>query len=91
MVGLSLFGAEWLAVALAALVIVLVLRRDWYATVSVTLVYGGAELLNTLLKAVFQRARPLPTTDFLPVQQFSFPSGHAMVAASVYLSRAVPD
>jgi undecaprenyl-diphosphatase len=64
---LPLLGAEWLAVTVAELMIVLVLRCDWYAAVSVT------------------RPRPMPTTNFLPIQQFSFPSGHAMVAASVYL------
>jgi membrane-associated phospholipid phosphatase len=85
MAWLSLLGAEWLAVAVAALMIVLVLRRDWYAAASVTFVFAGAELLNTLLKGLFQRPRPIDTDDFLPMQQFSFPSGHAMVAASVYL------
>jgi undecaprenyl-diphosphatase len=36
------------------------------------------------LKALFQRGRPEPLAGFIAAQQFSFPSGHAMVAAAFY-------
>ncbi len=45
----------------------------------------GAQLLNNVLKDLFQRTRPAPVAGLIPAQAFSFPSGHAMVAAAFYL------
>jgi undecaprenyl-diphosphatase len=42
-------------------------------------------LLNDVLKDWFQRTRPAPVGALIPAQAFSFPSGHAMVAAAFYL------
>jgi undecaprenyl-diphosphatase len=50
---------------------------------------SGAGLLNTLLKQTFARARPEAFFDYpLPLSQ-SFPSGHAIFAASVFGGLAV--
>ncbi len=48
------------------------------------LVTGGAQLLNDVLKGEFHRVRPAPVLGMIPVQAFSFPSGHAMVSAAFY-------
>jgi undecaprenyl-diphosphatase len=53
--------------------------------VSLLLVVVGAQLLNNVLKDAFQRERPTPVTGLISAQQFSFPSGHAMVSAAFYL------
>jgi undecaprenyl-diphosphatase len=52
---------------------------------------SGTLLLNVIMKALFQRERPLVETIYL-VQlpsSFSFPSGHAMCSAGVFASLAV--
>ena len=46
----------------------------------------GGWLLNDLLKQVFQRARPDIVPHLRDVMSLSFPSGHAMSAAAVYLT-----
>jgi membrane-associated phospholipid phosphatase len=48
-------------------------------------VAGGAQILNDILKDAFHRARPTPIAGFIDAQQYSFPSGHAMVSAAFYL------
>jgi undecaprenyl-diphosphatase len=36
------------------------------------------------LKVLFHRPRPTPVGGFIDAQQYSFPSGHAMVSAAFY-------
>ena len=85
MQGVSLMGAQVLGVVVAAVLALLAVRRRWGDAVSLLLVVSGAQLLNTLLKATFQRERPMPYLELLPAQQFSFPSNHTMLATAVYL------
>ncbi len=61
----------------------LISGRRWLESASLTLCLGGAVLLNTLLKHLFERSRP----DYLRVVEvsgYSFPSGHAMVSLCFY-------
>jgi undecaprenyl-diphosphatase len=81
----SALGAEILAVLLVGLVGVLGWKRRWGAAVSLLVTVGGAQLLNNVLKDWFHRTRPAPVDALIPAQAFSFPSGHAMVAAAFYL------
>lgn len=81
----SMLGAEILAVLLVSLVGVLGWQRRWGAAVSLLVIVGGAQLLNNVLKDWFHRTRPAPVDALIPAQAFSFPSGHAMVAAAFYL------
>jgi undecaprenyl-diphosphatase len=46
----------------------------------------GAGLLNTALKSAFGRPRPTVVPQLAMVDSMSFPSGHAMIAAAVYLT-----
>jgi undecaprenyl-diphosphatase len=46
----------------------------------------GAGLLNTVLKSAFGRPRPSVVPQLAMVDSMSFPSGHAMIAAAVYLT-----
>lgn len=46
----------------------------------------GAGLLNTVLKSTFGRPRPTIVPQLAMVDSTSFPSGHAMIAAAVYLT-----
>ncbi len=82
---LSLMGSEVVAVLLVLLLVLFAVQRRWGAAVALLLATGGAQLLNNVLKELFQRTRPAPVVGFIPAQAFSFPSGHAMVAAAFYL------
>lgn len=46
----------------------------------------GAGLLNAALKSTFGRPRPSVVPQLATVDSTSFPSGHAMIAAAVYLT-----
>ena len=81
----SALGAEWLAVLMVVLLVVMGWQRRWGAVVGLLITVIGAQLLNDVLKDWFQRTRPAPVDSFIPGQAFSFPSGHAMVAAAFYL------
>ena len=61
-------------------------RRD--ATLLAATVVG-ATLLNTVLKAVFQRTRPDFWEHLVTENSYSFPSGHAMASMSIAASLAV--
>ena len=49
-----------------------------------TLTMVGVTLLNWILKAVFQRPRPLPFFGLTTPTSYSFPSGHALAAFCFY-------
>jgi len=72
-------------IVLAAIVWLLLIRRAGSAAL-VALSVGGGVLLSSLLKTGFARPRPdlAPHADI--VHTLSFPSGHAMSAAVVYLT-----
>ncbi|MFL5606785.1 MAG: phosphatase PAP2 family protein [Gemmatimonadaceae bacterium] len=65
--GIVILGVGWL-----------VLRRDWFRAVALTLAVVGGSLLNDLLKALFHRGRPETATEFIRHESWSFPSGHSM-------------
>ena len=81
----SLLGSEVVALLLVALLGVWLVRRRWAQAAALLAVTGGAQLLNNVLKDHFQRPRPAPVLGLIPAQHWSFPSGHAMVAAAFYL------
>jgi undecaprenyl-diphosphatase len=80
----SAMGSEVLGVLLIVLVGVFIWRRRWGAATALVLTTLGAQLLNDLLKDLFQRTRPAPVVGLISAQSFSFPSGHAMVSAAFY-------
>ena len=82
---ISAFGAEVLAVLMVVLLILFVWQRRWGAAVGLLVTVVGAQMLNNVLKDWFHRTRPAPLEGLIPAQAFSFPSGHAMVAAAFYL------
>ncbi len=69
----------------ACVLIVLAAKRRWREARYLVLAAGGALVLNTILKALFHRARPGAELVYLlatPVSP-SFPSGHAMGTTGV--------
>ena len=85
MQAISTIGGIGVVVLFVALLVYFGRRRRWPAALALALVTGGAYLLNTVLKAIFQRTRPTPVEIPLWAQVYSFPSGHAMISAAFYL------
>jgi membrane-associated phospholipid phosphatase len=80
----SMFGSEVIWLLGALLLALFAWQQRWGAAVLLVVVAGGAQLMNNVLKASFERARPIPVTTFIVAQQYSFPSGHAMMSAAFY-------
>lgn len=83
--GLTQFGAVHGAIATSLLAIGLVRKKPRLVGQVVTGAIGGvcAELL---LKRIFRRKRPTLLAHLERVKSSSFPSGHSMSAASLYLT-----
>jgi undecaprenyl-diphosphatase len=64
-------------------VLMLVRRRTFLATAWIVATAGGA-LLNTGLKAIFERSRPAHLHGFASADGWSFPSGHSSGSFIVY-------
>lgn len=82
----ALGGVTFLTLLTIAISGFLIHRRMYGA---VTLVVGstlGALLLSTLLKNLFDRPRPTLVAHLMQVHSSSFPSGHSMLSATVYLT-----
>lgn len=64
----------------------LALARRWATLSLILLVVVGSLIFNQLLKLGFNRPRPDLVPHGMAVYNASFPSGHAMISASVYLT-----
>lgn len=73
---------EFLLLLAVALYLIIRLRHIW-ETVVITCCLVGAWILNYELKDIFQRSRP-SIQHLVEIGSYSFPSGHAMVAAAFY-------
>jgi undecaprenyl-diphosphatase len=80
----SFMGSEVVVVLGSLLVATFVIQRRFGAAGMLVLVTGGAQLLNNVLKDAFHRVRPETVIGWIAAQQYSFPSGHAMVSAAFY-------
>ncbi len=63
-------------------------RRQYHALGLLLVATVGGVLLNELLKLVFARPRPPLAFHLTEVRSMSFPSGHAMESAIIYLTLA---
>jgi len=64
----------------------LALERKHGAAVLVAVAVGGGGLLSTIMKQIFARDRPDVVPHLVAVTSPSFPSGHSMLAAILYLT-----
>jgi undecaprenyl-diphosphatase len=85
----ALGGVAVLTLLTAAVAAWLALRRLWGATWLLLASVGGGILASTFLKLLFERARPDLVPHLSHVTSASFPSGHSMMAAVVYLTLGV--
>jgi undecaprenyl-diphosphatase len=81
---LSFMGSEAVLILSGILLVLFGWQRRWGAAAILVLISGGVQLLNDVLKTIFHRTRPLPVLGIIAAQQYSFPSGHAMVSAAFY-------
>ena len=78
-------GYYYVVVPLLVVAVFLFYRRDWrLSAVLLAISTGGSIVLTTVLKGVFQRARPELFDSGYQASFYSFPSGHATVAAGFY-------
>ena len=77
----STFGIAAWSLAFAA-VLARLRERIWIMTLA--LAVGGGMLVNLLLKAVYERARPRFDLPVLELSSYSFPSGHTAAAVAFY-------
>jgi undecaprenyl-diphosphatase len=82
----ALGGVAVLTLLTAAVVGYLLLVRKPRAAAFVTVAICGAAGLSLALKGVFERPRPDLVPHLSYVTSSSFPSGHSMLSASVYLT-----
>jgi undecaprenyl-diphosphatase len=82
----ALGGVAFMALLTAAVAVYLLLCRRWTALALLAAAAGGGLLLSLLLKGVFHRDRPQVVPQLSYVDTTSFPSGHSMNAAIIYLT-----
>ena len=82
----ALGSSTVLGLATLAICGFLVLQRMARTAAFVFVATSGGWILNELLKEIFQRARPTVVPHLQSVMTLSFPSGHAMTSAAVYLT-----
>lgn len=82
----ALGGVAVLGLVTAAVVGFLLLTRTYHAVGLVLVATLGGLLLSTVLKDFFDRPRPDLVPHLSRVHTASFPSGHSMLSAVVYLT-----
>jgi undecaprenyl-diphosphatase len=82
----ALGGMGVVGLIIAGVTLYLALARRWATLWLLLSVVAGSLLLNEALKLGFNRPRPDLVPHGMIVYQASFPSGHAMLSASVYLT-----
>jgi undecaprenyl-diphosphatase len=84
----SLGGGPVLILLIASVLGFLLLRKEYLIALLVLFATLGGTALGQLLKNIFGRERPTIVTHLMDVGQLSFPSGHSLMSAVVYLSLA---
>src|SRR4051794_36521751 len=82
----ALGGIGVIGIVTVVTTLYLALARRWSTLSLFLIVVAGGLFFNQILKAGFNRPRPDLVPHGMVVYQASFPSGHAMLSASVYLT-----
>jgi membrane-associated phospholipid phosphatase len=84
------FGSSAVMIPLATLTLVLCyIKREFHILKMLGATFGGALLLEFLLKTAFHRTRPIPFFDLPTPASYSFPSGHALFSFCFFAGLAV--
>jgi len=84
----ALGGSTVLGLVVIVVIGFLMLQTRYRTAIVVAITWCSGELLNAALKHVFNRPRPSIVPHLRAVYTTSFPSGHAMESAIVYLTLA---
>jgi undecaprenyl-diphosphatase len=84
----ALGSAPVLSIFVLAVAGALAARRQFHAVLLLLAATIGGILLNDALKGLFARPRPDVALHLIEVRSLSFPSGHAMESAIIYLTLA---
>ncbi len=82
----ALGGTTVISLLTAAAVGFLALHRQWRNVITLVSAVGGAAIVSNVMKVSLLRERPALALHLTDVWSFSFPSGHAMMAAATYLT-----
>jgi undecaprenyl-diphosphatase len=82
----ALGGVTVIALVTGTVAGFLLLDRKYAATAFVLTAAGSGFALSAALKGVFRRPRPEVVPHLMPAHYSSFPSGHSMMSAVVYLT-----
>jgi undecaprenyl-diphosphatase len=84
----ALGGVAVLTLVSAVVTLDLLLRRRWRHALLLPVAVAGGQILSNVAKAAYGRPRPDLVPHGVDVVSASFPSGHSMMAAAVYLTLA---
>lgn len=76
----SFIGSPGLFIVGVILAVVFAVKKQWARLLVGAIAMLGGALLNTVLKLVFARPRPVFVEPILQLPDHSFPSGHAMIS-----------
>jgi undecaprenyl-diphosphatase len=85
----ALGSATLVALFSVVALVVLLLSGDRFGAVQLAAASAGAGLLTTLTKGFIERARPEIVPHLVEVAGFSYPSGHSIAAAAMFLTIAI--
>ena len=89
-VDLTALGSVTLVVLISTVALcVLLLLKDRMAALQLVAASVGAGILTSAVKNYIDRPRPEEVTQLIQVSGFSYPSGHSLAAASLYLTVAI--
>lgn len=82
----ALGGPTVLGLVVAAVIGFLLLQARYRSALAILLTAASGEILNSAMKALFLRPRPEVVPHLRLAYETSFPSGHAMDSAIIYLT-----
>ena len=90
MIDITALGGTTLLTIIAVLAIIFLLLLGRFRHAAFTaLATGGGAVMGAMLKAMFARPRPEVVPHLIEVHSLSFPSGHSLNSAIVYLTLAI--
>lgn len=82
----NLGEATFVAILTVIIAAFLLYKRSYYRALLMLAAVGGADVLNILLKGMFERVRPDLWVHLVEETSFSFPSGHATASSAFALA-----
>ena len=90
MLDVTALGGLALTVVLGLLAVaVFLLANDAAAALHLTLTSAGGFYISTLTKSIISRPRPSIIPQLIHASGFSYPSGHSITSAAIYLTMAI--